>query len=247
MAITILNSNHSFVRFDGAVIEPHCIWGDIDYCLPVFADSDINFQFVVQGTEAEIDALCDITGSEVSVGLVNECNSEPLLTFAEKPQRFRLSATQMLYNWGHGLPNFTSVIGIDGCFKVQITFGEVNFCSNCMQRISDDCFTSVIEYGNDEDAFGFKYCYGGDISEGGITIPTCDPTIVQFLNVPNLVVPYTTGLQAQYGPFPTVQVWIYDGLGQLVNMGITAAFDAYPPTTISFDFGGPSSGIIVIR
>jgi hypothetical protein len=30
-------------------------------------------------------------------------------------------------------------------------------------------------------------------------------------------------------------------------MGITATFDAYPPNVLGFDFGGPASGIIVIR
>jgi hypothetical protein len=50
-----------------------------------------------------------------------------------------------------------------------------------------------------------------------------------------------------YGDFPTVQVWIYDGTGQLLNMAITAAFDTYPPTMINLDFGGVASGIVVIR
>lgn len=104
-----------------------------------------------------------------------------------------------------------------------------------------------MEYGNDEDAFGFKYCNGGDLP--GETTPTldCSPTIVTFVSVATLAIPYTALLQAKYGDFPTVQVWIYDGTGQLLNMGITAAFDTYPPTMINLDMGGISSGIVVIR
>jgi hypothetical protein len=43
-----------------------------------------------------------------------------------------------------------------------------------------------------------------------------------------------------------VAVWIYDETGQLVDMGIRVTFDVYPPTIISADFGGLSSGIIRI-
>ena len=245
MAITIINPTNAFIRFNEAGPTADCIWGDISFCLPVYADSDIAFQFVVQGTESEINALCEQDAGEVSVAIINECDDAPLLTFTQKPDRFRLSLTQMLYNWEHGLPNFQSVISIAECFKVQVTVGGVEFCSNCFERISDECYTAVVEYGNDEDAFGFKYCYAGDID--GETTTSCEPTIVQFFNVPTLAIPYTASLEAAYGAFPTVQVWIYDDLGQLVNMGITVAFDIYPPTMINLDFGGNATGIVVIR
>ncbi len=246
MALTILNSQHSFVRFNDPATEPDCIWGDINYCLPVYSQADIAFQFVIEGTEAEINALCVQDASEVSIAIVADCNTTPLLTFSQKPQRFRLSLTQALYNWPHGLPNFTSVIDIYECFKVQAAVGGVNFCSNCFERIAEDCYTSVIEYGNDEDAFGFKYCYAGDIEGGGSALD-CNPTVVQFISMATLAIPYTSSMVAKYGNFPTVQAWIYDGLGQLVNMGITIAFDAYPPTVINLDFGGPATGIVIIR
>ena len=245
MAITIINPTNAFIRFDEAEPTADCIWGDISFCLPVYEASDIAFQFVVSGTEAEIDALCEQDASEVSIAIINECNDAPLLTFSEKPNRFRLSLTQILYNWEHGLPNFTSVISLNECFKIQATVGGVEFCSNCFERIADDCYTAVVEYGSEEDAFGFKYCYAGDLNDS--TTISCEPTIVNFINVPTLAIPYTASLQASYGTFPTVQVWIYDGLGQLVNMGITVAFDTYPPTMINLDFGGPATGIVVLR
>ena len=251
MAISILNSIHSFVRFDDPAPAHHCIWGSVDYCLPVYDQEDVYFQFVLSGTEAEMDALCTTDNSGVTVSVVSDCLTAPILTFAEKPQRFRLSLTQVLYNWSHGLPNFTSVISVKECFKLQVEvlgiYSTQTFCSNCFERIASDCFTSIIEYGNDEDGFGFKYCYGGDIEPGGSVVIDCEPTIVQFIGLATLAIPYTAGLQASYGVFPTVQVWIYDGLGQLVNMGITAAFDQYPPTMINLDFGGVATGIVVIR
>jgi len=256
MALTIISPANSFIRFNETAADPLCIWGTVDYCLPVYADEDVYFQFVIEGTEDEIDSLCTQTGDEITVELVTECNTTPLLTFSEKPERFRLSTTQVLYNWAHGLPGFSAVVAVAQCFKIQVTataspYGylesDIVVCSNCFERIASDCFTSVIEYGNDEDAFGFKYCAGGNIPGETPSTLDCSPTIVTFVGVPTLAIPYTALLQAKYGVFPTVQVWIYDGTGQLINMGITAAFDTYPPTMINLDFGGAASGIVVIR
>lgn len=253
MAITIISPAHSFVRFGEAAPAPYCIWGEVSFCLPIYDAEDYYFQFVIQGSEGEIDSLCTQDASEIELAIVSECNTEPLLFFAEKPSRSRLSATQILYNWSHGLPNFTSVISVNQCFKIQVTLTEVygysstsEFCSNCFERIAEDCFTSVIEYGNDSDGFGFKYCDSGDLDSGSDSA-TCDPTIVQFIGQSTLSIPYTASLQDKYGVFPTIQVWIYDGSGQLINMGITAGFDAFPPSVINLDFGGISNGIVVIR
>jgi hypothetical protein len=255
MALSIISPQHSFVRFGESTPDPLCIWGNINFCLPIYAEDDWYFQFVVQGTETEIDSLCTQTGEEISVSLVSDCDGEPLITFTELPERFRLSATQVLYNWNRGFPAFDTVVAIGECFKVQVivTGGAYGYeesitkCSNCFERIASDCFTSVVEYGNDEDAFGFKYCYGGNIPGSNDSTIDCDPTIVTFVSVATLSIPYTALLSDKYGEFPTVQVWIYDGTGQLINMGITAAFDTYPPNMINLDFGGPASGIVVIR
>lgn len=255
MALTIISPANSFVRFNEDAAAALCIWGIVDYCLPVYDQSDVYFQFVIDGTEAEIDSMCTQDESEIELALVSECNGAALLTFSQHPQRFRLSLTQVLYNWVSGFPNFESVINTGQCFKVQITvtatpYGypeeQAVWCSNCFERIADECFTSVVEYGNEEDGFGFKYCYGGNL-ENGSDLETCEPTVVTFASVATLAIPYTAVLSNKYGPFPTVQVWIYDGTGQLLNMGITASFDTYPPTMLNFDFGGVSSGIIVIR
>lgn len=258
MALTIINPTHSFVRFNEETPDPLCIWGNIVFCLPVFEQSDWSFQFVIEGTESEIDSLCTQTGDEISVSLVNTCEGTPILEFTEKPDRFRLSTTQVLYNWEHGFPNFTSAVSIGECFKVQLIINSTpygypeeleTFCSNCFERIGDDCFTSVLEYSNDEDGLGFKYCHGGNLegSEESGSSADCSPTITTFVGVATLLIPYTALLMSKYGNFPTVQVWIYDGSGQLINMGITASFDAYPPTMISLDFGGVANGIVVIR
>ncbi len=76
----------------------------------------------------------------------------------------------------------------------------------------------------------------------------CYPTVVEFTDVATLEIPYTTEMALKYGDIPTVQVWIYDGLGRLVNMGIMVAIGGPPGSVvISLDFGGPATGIVVIK
>lgn len=247
MGLNIVTPTNSFVRFDNEQPENHCIHGEFNMCLPVYAESDVAFQFVVQAdTVEEADALCQVGVSGIEMGLVADCNQEGFdVQFDEQPERYRISDLQVLYNWSHGLSGMLGFYDEGECFYIRLVVGETNYCSNCFQRIPDDCFTSVIEFGNDENFAGYNYCNAGEATVDGSN--TCDPTIVQFVNKSTLNIPYTAGLQAMYGTVPTVQVWIYDTNGDLINMGITAMFDAIPPTMISFDFGGNASGVIVIR
>lgn len=251
MGLTILNSDNSFVRFGDPDSFQHCVFGTVAYYLPVFGQDDVHFQFIVEAdTESEADALCTIDGSETLIELVSDCEGDALIVLPEKPDRVRLSPTQVAYNWQHGFTGWPGPITAGQCFRIRVTistnYGDIIQCSNIFQRIIDDCFTSVLEYGNDEDAFGFKYCNGGAI-DGGNVVTSCEPTIVNFFNEATLSIPYTTQLQDKYGIVPSVQVYIYDGMGVPVNMGITATFDAIPPTVINLDFGGVSSGVVIIR
>lgn len=245
MALSITNSQHSFVRFGDSASPPYCYWGDVKYCLPVYSQGDIAFQFIVTGTTAEeISALCNPYTAGATISLVDDCNGDDLIVFDEYPDRFLISPFQVLFNWSHGLPNFTSVIAVGECFHVRVRVEGAEWCSNCFQRIAEDCYTAVVEYGNEEDGFGFKYCYSGEV-------PTpsgeCLPTIASFTDVETLDIPYTASMREKYGDFPTVQAWIDDGNGNLTNFGITIQLDANPPTNIHFDFGGVATGVVIIR
>jgi hypothetical protein len=203
------------------------------------------FQLVVTAdTEEEADALCDLDNSLIEVSIVDGCDGATYKVFDEQPERYRIGPTQVLYNWQHGLPGFASVVTAGDCFNIRVQVGEVNSaCSNCLQRIVDGCHTSVLEYGNEENAFGFNYC--NSEGEADANDP-CDPTFIQFVDASTMVIPYTASLQAQYGTVPTIKVWIYDTNGELVNMSVRQAFDTYPPTELRFDFGGPATGVIKI-
>lgn len=249
MAYEIISPAQSFVQFSETGRIDHCIFDRLNFCLPVFSDNDVAFQFIIVGTSSEIDALCGVYGSPLAIGIVSACDDEDFLLeftanpYNDVPEISRLSEEQLLVNWAHGIPGFTNVIELNECFKIRVKINDFERCSNCFERTSDNCFTSVIEYGCDENCYGFNYCGSGASTEGELS---CEPTIVTFTNQSTLSIPYTASLQAAYGPVPTVQVWISDGTN-LVNMGITATFDAYPPNVLGFDFGGPASGIIVIR
>lgn len=249
MAYQIISPAQSFVQFAETGRIDNCIFDRLNFCLPVFEDGDVAFQFIITGTESEIDALCGVYGSPISIGIVSTCDDEDFLLeftanpYNDVPELYRLSDTQLLVNWSHGVPGFTSVIGYHECFKIRVQIGLAQFCSNCFERTADNCFTSVVEYGCDENCYGFNYCGSGAADTGDTT---CEPTIITFTNQSTLTIPYTTSLQEKYGPVPTVQVWISDGT-DLVNMGISATFDAYPVNTINLDFGGPGNGIVVIK
>ena len=241
----IVTPENSFVRFD-AESSTHCIWGTNKLCLPVYEEADVAFQFVIEAdTVEEADALCMPYEAGISMGIVMECDQEGFTAeFTELPDRYRISDLQILYNWPHGVPGMIGTVEVGECFFIRVVLGEESFCSNCFQRIPDDCFTSVIEYGNDENFAGFNYCNAGaiDSGDGG----ECEPEIYSFTNVATLTIPYTTSLQDKFGLVPTVQIWIYiDGV--LTNAGVVAQFDAMPPTQIYVDFGGVSSGIVVLR
>lgn len=247
MAYRIISPANSFVQLNnGNDIAGNCNYRDQTFCLPVYLEDDIAFQFVIESdTVEEADALCDLTNALISVGIASNCAGPLIMTFTEKPDRFRLSDFQVLFNWSHGLPGIFESVNVGDCFVIRIE-GEGDIfsaCSNCLQRIASDCHTSVIEYSNDDNFAGFNYCNSGAVESN---TGDCDPTFVSFTNASTLTIPYTASMQAKYGDVPTMKVWIYDGSGELVNMSVSQKLDTYPPTELRFDFGGPASGIIKI-
>lgn len=244
MAYQISTSRFSFIQFAESDQIESCGFTDTDMCLPIYESGDLKFQwYITADTQEEADALCDLDAASVSVGIVQACSDGFLIEFAQKPQRYRISDTQLLYVWNHGVPGFSTQIEIGECFHIKIEILLQSFCSNCLQRIKETCYTTVVEYYNDDNAFEFAYCASGE-GVGEVT-DDCQPTIIQFTNQANMVIPWTASLNAKYGSAPNVQVWVNDG-GELVQAGLRVAYDAFPLTEIRIDFGGTSSGIVKI-
>lgn len=244
--VTIKTPPASFVQFGEALNFDHPVFGVIDQCLPVFSEDDVAFQFVLEfTTKMEADEFAAVGNTDVSVGL-SDPQGETITTFVDQPERFRISDQQILYNWKAGFPGFGGLIEIGECFLIQVKAGDFSFeSSTCFQRIPADDFTSVLEYGNEDNSFGFNYCASGVIDPDQVA--TCEPTEIVFTNEAQLTIPYTAQMRQAYGNTPVTQVWIYDESGDLVNAGIEAKLDAYPPNNLIFDFGGMASGILVIK
>lgn len=247
MPYRISTSRFSFVQFDETDDIVDCEFSTTDMCLPVYDVNDHWFQWkIVSDTEDESDALCELGSEPVTVGLVKNCGDGYAVEFVEKPSRYRVGPTTVLYVWQQGFPNFFNYIAIGECFRVMIsmpTIDPITWCSNCFQRIYNDCHTTVLEYGNRENAFDFNYCAGEDTGQDAAE---CEPTIIEFTNQATMTIPWTAFLQAKYGLAPDVQVWIYDENGELVAAGLRVALDQYPPTEVRIDFGGVSSGFVKI-
>jgi len=248
MALKIISPKNSFVQFDTTENLAECGNLPFNMCLPVSADDDLYFQFAIQAdSEGEANLLCDLTNDQITMGITDKCAHGLLVTFADKTERYRISPTQVLYNWGHGVKDFKTVISNGGCFYIKVQTSQYgvsyDWCSNCFIRQDDTCNTSVIDYTGDDNQFGFDYCGGAAVADN---METCEPTIIGFTNVATLYIPYTALLQSKYGSVPTASVWVYDGSGDLVEMIMRVALDAFPPTAIKVDLGGVSSGIVKI-
>lgn len=249
MALSVASPLNSFVRFDEDDIVDHPIFDNIRHCFPVVEEDDVAFQFFIRGTAEEINAFAGAYGTQVVFQLVDSADPEGdgLIEFSERPDVFRLSDTELLVNWSHGFPGFEGSVNIGQCFMIRLAIGTDFFYSGCFQRIDSTEFTSVLEYGNDENAFGFNYCNGGSssaevIEEGD----ACEPYLITFTNRSTLTIPYTAALRDLYGDVPDVRVWVYiDGV--LTNPGLVINLDGNPVTMIDIDFGGSSSGVVIIK
>lgn len=249
MGINISSPENSFVKFGGTALLPLCEDPAAKaFVFPVVEDSDVAFQFfLVADTISEADALCEtLDASDVVLGL-GDCDTPGVqVTFPGKPARIRISETVIRYDWSHGLQGMTANYIPGDCFSIKVQHGANEWCSqNRFQRIPSGCFTSVMEYSNTENFAGFIYCAGGAVAE--TDVDTCLPDVFEFLNQSALIIPYTALMLEKWGPAPNVQVWIFNPAGQLQQMGISATLDAYPPTVITLDFGGPASGYVRIK
>jgi len=254
MSANVLTPEHSFVRFDAEPPGNSCGSPDVEFCFPIVHEDDVAFQFIIEtDTEQEANELCDIGHTKIQVGITTDGvnftrNFTGLLGL--KPERYRIASNKVLYNWSHGAPDFDESIAMEGCFqfmvRAQLSTGVVTGLSSCFQRIPEDCFTSVIEFASPKNAFGFIYCgYFEDAINDGAD--DCIDFVQPFVNQSVLSIPYTQAMRDQYGDLPDVEVFIHNpATGLFEKTILSIGMDAVPPTVITVDLGGPSSGYIKI-
>lgn len=240
-------SEFSFIQFAETDLIGNCNFANTDMCLPAYDENDAWFQFVIAAdSEAEADAICT-NGAALSMGIVEQCSDAGfLILFAQRPARFRITSTRVLYVWQNGLPGFQGFMQVGECFYIKIRVGVQEFCSNCFQRIGDDCHTSVIQFSNEDNFAGYNYCAGANFEQEQDDGTVCEPLEIPFVHASTMTIPWTAYLSDRYGDLPSVEVWVYDENNELIKPGIVAKLDTYPPTEIILDFGGDSSGIVKI-
>lgn len=244
MAYRIISPRASFVQFSEQP-EVHCIYGALNFCLPVAQNNDVSFMYIIEAdTEGEIAALAS---GGVTIGAVSACDdADFLVQFNTGMERSRMNALQVLYTQTN-LPGVVAATQVGECFRIRVSVLGNNFCTTtCFERTADDCFTSVVRYKNDDAAFGFPCVGGAGQVDGGEAPVDCAPTVIDINNVSTLTVPYTAALKEKYGDVPTIETFIYDENGVLTKMGITEQLVGFPPTALFFDFGGPAIGKIRI-
>lgn len=258
MAVTITAPKHSFLQFTPDVI-PSC-GEDAEYHLPVVNHDDIAFQFFVNTTtKGEADALFDRANALVSVQLVKDCGGAALIDYTAlmglKPTRRRTGERQVLYWWPHGVPLFGSHVALGGCFFIRVrvahpTAGTISACSTTLQRMAEDCLTSVLTYSAEQNVFGFNYCGSGAVDTGAIVAPEvtadCEPTIFHFTDAATIDYYYSPALKAKYGDIPKVDIYLLGENGRYTQPVIEQGFDRFPPTRILADLGGPATGFMKI-
>lgn len=131
----ITSPAYSFVQFnpDG---PDSCCNGINSVCLPVVLSNDLSFQ-VLNDSDPGTLSVVRMNGETVST------------------QSGFVSAGDNIYLWQS--PIDITGLACDECFQLKIGTS----LSNCFIKKCDDCFTSLIEYYNDEDYADFIYCNAG--------------------------------------------------------------------------------------
>jgi len=97
-------------------------------------------------------------------------------------ERYRTGLYEVTYQWRGNFKDIKTLLSCNDCFQIAVikmsdpTTGEFSdefsdefdtdtalvyelaSISNCLKRICGDCYTTVLEYYNEEDYAGFNYC-----------------------------------------------------------------------------------------
>lgn len=165
MAVTISNSSYSFVNWE-AVDENFCP-NEPRICLPVLDMGDIGFQAIA--TVSGADKLKFNSGDRYWAGMPTGVSTWE--------KQFDVTWTKIVDGVGAEpdiwVGNFVSngdeavftALSVGECFTIDIYKHNVlddseEFlvtCTNCFTKILDTCYTSLMIYRANNDAFGFYY------------------------------------------------------------------------------------------
>jgi hypothetical protein len=127
----ITSPKYSFIQF-GQEDTP-CCNGATTICLPIYTNNDLQFQVISDSAPGSLQVVKE-NGDVVS------------------SQSGFVDLGDNYYAWASPI-DFTGLANNE-CFQLKIGTA----LSNCFRKIVDDCYTSILEYYNDEDYAEFIYC-----------------------------------------------------------------------------------------
>lgn len=186
MALQIISPKYSFVQFNETIPTSDC--SDPAICLPVTTTDDLNFQFNVTAAD-ETELYGDAEAGELFTYRLVVCTDCSDLSNVELDEfGFPRESFNLLSEELEPLTGVALLVGAYGytesgalfddmkigdCFTLclvrcvtQLTEGEpikTFSCvasTNCFKKSNELCFTSLLRYDCNEDAFGFNYTSG---------------------------------------------------------------------------------------
>ena len=170
----ISSPKYSFVQFNAPASGAPCCDEDSSFCIPVVTESDTYFQFRINcATFAETQDVWNSPIGDMQLVLLKGTGNTPATlaantlrnwTFDDSLQfeKNRTGTTEITYQWRQPFKDVMTLVDCDGCFQLAIINVTPNpqivVFSNCFTRICEDCFTSVLDYNNEDDAYDFRYC-----------------------------------------------------------------------------------------
>jgi hypothetical protein len=174
MSFSISSPAYSFVNFNALPDTDLCCIGDVETCLPLVQNDDLQFQFFVNtDTIDTANAMESIHINNIQLLLVDGAGSTELHNWTLDDtllfEVIRTGPTTLTYLWKNDLSSLANVlVPYDECFRLKL---KVNYSgtteeaiSNCFIVKQSDCYTSVLEYTNDEDYGDFAYCSAVDFA-----------------------------------------------------------------------------------
>lgn len=173
----IISPKYSFVKFNSTEEADSCCEGSELFCIPVIEENDLFFQLIVSGANlAEGTTIFDAapenvrllllsgtgnTAGTVSANTLRDWTTDDTLAF----EKYRTKANQVTFVWKEILKDIKTLVECDECFQLAVIADVTGDpenpligISNCFIRKCDNCYSSILEYYNDEDYADFKYC-----------------------------------------------------------------------------------------
>lgn len=163
---SVVNPVNSFVQFGKLTDNPTTegCEGELQDCLPVAGLADLQFMVKLKftGPDRENVLSYDFAASIDHTGSIEDEFDYTGLTIVDTGSEVDVS---IYFKWNGSQTEFDN-LPVNTCFQIFMYYfpsdssaGPVKFGQtlNCFYKTVDTCYTSLVEYNNNDDAFGFEY------------------------------------------------------------------------------------------